>query len=228
MNYVAITTSTDRLEAAAMPFTIAGMEPVRLPCIEIVPAPEEELDAARAVSLQADLLVISSQRTLDILWPEGPLPDLEFAVVGAVTERAVADRGGTVAVSGRAGSAQLAEILAPTASTKIIIWPHAAGADPRSLQRIARNAQAFAAPVIYRSSPIAPEPDHVDLATFASPSAVSGWQLSRTLDDQPVAVIGETTRRAVEQAGARVAVVAPTPTYQSLAEAVVNYLGVNT
>ncbi|HSR44949.1 MAG TPA: uroporphyrinogen-III synthase [Acidimicrobiia bacterium] len=226
MKLVAVTTSADRAEAASIPFTFMGLRPVVLPCIEVDPADEQTLDATRKASREAHLLVVSSRRTIDVLWPDGPLPDVEFAVVGAASARAVIERGGRVAVTGSGGSAQLAENLAPHAAGKHLVWPHASGADPAPLQMLATRAARFTAPAIYSSRPIAPPLDRVDAVTFASPSAVAGWQLSRSLDGAQIGVIGETTLRAVENNGGAAAVVAPLPTFQSLAQAVAEHLGV--
>ena len=102
----------------------------------------------------------------------------------------------------------------------------ASGADPAPLQMLATRAARFTAPAIYSSRPIAPPLDRVDAVTFASPSAVAGWQLSRSLDGAQIGVIGETTLHAVENNGGAAAVVAPLPTFQSLAQAVAEHLGV--
>jgi uroporphyrinogen-III synthase len=225
MKLVAITTSADRAPAAAMPFTFLGLQPALLPCIGVEPSDEQELEAVRAVARLTDLLVVSSKRTIDILWPEGPLPAVDFAVVGSATARTVRARGGRVAMVGTGGAAQLVEMLAPHVIGKSVAWPHGHGADPRPLQQLAGHATEYSAPIIYTSVPLAPLSDPVDVITFASPSAVSGWQLSRPLD-KPVAVIGESTRLAVNRTGASATIVADRPTFQALAEAVAKHLGV--
>ena len=163
MKTVAITTSADRATAAAIPFIFLGMQPTLLPCISVESAGERTLEAARAAAQDADLLVISSQRTIDILWPDGSLPDVEFAVVGASSSRAVKDRGGRVAITGTRGSAQLAEILAPLVGDKHVAWPHAHGADRAPLLKLSSSAARFTAQTIYTSVPIAPFPDPVDV-----------------------------------------------------------------
>ncbi|MDF1595314.1 MAG: uroporphyrinogen-III synthase [Acidimicrobiia bacterium] len=225
MKRVAVTTSADRAQAAAMPFTFLGLQTVLLPCIGVESSAEPELEAVRAIALLTDLLVVSSKRTIDILWPEGPLPAVDFAVVGAATARAVQARGGRAAMIGTGGSAQLVEMLAPHVTGRSVAWPHGRGADPRPLQQLAGHAREFSAPIIYTSVPLAPPSDPVDVITFASPSAVSGWQLSRPLD-KPVAAIGESTRLAVNRTGTSATIVAEAPTFQSLAEAVAKHLGV--
>ena len=226
MKAVAVTTSADRAAAAAIPFALLGMQPALLPCIEIEAAPLEALEAARGSAAEADLVVISSRRTIDILWPDGPLPDAEFAAVGAVSARAVRERGGRIVATGIAGSAYLAETLAPRIGGLYVVWPRAQGADPMPLLQMTSRSGRFVAPAVYSSVPVAPRLESVEVITFASPSAVTGWQLSRSLDESTIAVLGETTRRAVESSGGSAAIVAPNPTYQWLAQAVAEHLGV--
>lgn len=225
MKLVAVTTSADRVAAATIPFKMLGLGVVPLPCIAVEPVADDLLDLVRESATVADLIVISSRRTIDILWPDGDLPACDFAAVGPVTARAVTERGGEVIRVGRAGAAELASSLQAVAAGRTVIWPHARGADPRPLEVISQAAAAFAGPVIYGSVPQPPGADEVDVVTFASPSAVAGWQLSRKLAPETIAVIGDTTRRAVEEAGCSPAVVAGESTFQSLAESVAEYLG---
>jgi uroporphyrinogen-III synthase len=227
MKTVAVTTSADRAAAAAIPFTFTGTTPITLPCIDIVPAAQEYLAEARASAMNVDLIIVTSRRTLDTLWPDGPLPAADFAVVGRVTARAVERRGGAVILVGSGGSDHLADALAGRVSAKSVFWPHARGADPRPIGRVGTGSASFMAPVIYQSVPIAPDATPVDVVTFASPSAVAGWQLSRSLQGETIAVIGETTRAAVDEAGAPVAIMAGEPTFQSLANSVAEHLGVS-
>lgn len=226
MKTVAITTTADRGTTAAIPFTFLGLQAALLPCIEVETAPQQTLETARASAAEADLVVISSRRTIDILWPEGPLPQAEFVAVGTESARAVRERGGRIVVTGTAGSAHLAETLASRIGGLHVVWPRAQGADPVPLLQMTSRAGRFVAPTVYTSVPIAPRLDSVDVITFASPSAVTGWQLSRSLDESTIAVLGETTRRAVENSGGSATIVAPNPTYQSLAQAVAEHLGV--
>ncbi|MFN2487485.1 MAG: hypothetical protein ABR609_12925, partial [Acidimicrobiia bacterium] len=74
---VAIT--TDRFEGAASSFRPLGLAPVWLPCIRIEPADAGLLARAREATLASDLLLITSVRTLDVLWPDGSMPAVEVA-----------------------------------------------------------------------------------------------------------------------------------------------------
>lgn len=227
MKLVAVTTSADRAAAASIPFTLAGLRTISLPCIEIEPVVEHLLEAVRASIGQADLVVVSSGRTIEILWPTGSLPPCDFAAVGPVTARTIEQRGGTVTHVGTGGANELADQLADHVAGSTVVWPHAQGADPIPLKQTAELAAVFAAPMIYGAVSLAPALDEVDVVSFASPSAVAGWLLSRPLGSETVGVIGDTTRRAAEEAGVQPAVVAPKPTFQSLAGSVAEYLGVS-
>ena len=139
MKIVAVTTSADRAAAAAIPFTMAGLQPVELPCIEIEPVYDDLIAAVRASALEADLMVVSSRRTLDILWPDRDLPDCAFAAVGRTTARSIRDAGGKVAFTGTEGAMDLADLIVASVGGKTVIWPHANGADPAPLERVAAH-----------------------------------------------------------------------------------------
>jgi uroporphyrinogen-III synthase len=62
----------------------------------------------------------------------------------------------------------------------------------------------------------------VDVVTFASPSAVEGWTLSRSLDLAVVA-IGPTTCGALERAGHPPDLVADDPAFAALARSIAKH-----
>ena len=76
---VAIT--TDHFEEAAPPFRRLGLEPVWLPCIRLDRSDDTVLARAREAASSAELLLISSPRTLDLLWPDGSMPAVDVAAV---------------------------------------------------------------------------------------------------------------------------------------------------
>lgn len=220
---VAIT--TDRFEKAASPFRRIGLEPVWLPCIRVEPATAAELTRARQAASVADLLLISSVRTLELLWPRGSMPAVEVAAVGESTAAAVAARGGRVVVVGRGGLADLAAQTAHRLAPVRVAFPHAAGSDPVAIEGIREHATDFLEFVVYRIIPIAPESAEVRAVAFGSPSAVEGWLLSRDFDGLVVGVIGGTTWEAV--ARHRLPdVLAPRPSHQALAQRLASYLEV--
>ena len=220
---VAIT--TDRFEEAAPPFRRLGLEPVWLPCIRLDQADDRVFARAREAASLAELLLISSPRTLDLLWPTGSMPAVDVAAVGERTAAAVKARGGRVILSGRLGLVDLVAQTADRLASSRVAFPHAAGADPAALEAIREHATNLHEFEIYRTVAVAPESTHVQAAVFGSPSAVDGWLLSRDFDRIVVGVIGPTTREAVARHRSP-EVVATEPTYQALAQSLSSYLEV--
>lgn len=220
---VAIT--TDRFEGAAPSYRRVGFEPVSLPCIRVAPADEDMLAQAREAASSANLLIISSIRTLDLLWPNGSMPVVEVAVVGERTAAAVKARGGRVLLLGRAGLADLAEQAADLLDSCQVVFPHAAGSDHVALQVLRQWATDLRAFEVYRTVAVAPGSDPVAAAAFASPSAVEGWLLSRDFDGLVVGVIGPTTWEAVGRHRPP-EVVASQPSHHALAQTLASYLEV--
>jgi uroporphyrinogen-III synthase len=220
---VAIT--TDRFEEASRPFRQLGLEPVGLPCIRVEAAAAACLDQAREASRAAGLLVVSSVRTLDLLWPKRPMPAVPVAAVGDRTAAAVKERGGHVVTVGRAGLAELAAEAAELLAARKTVFPHAEGADLLGLAALRKLATDLLEFEVYRTVPVAPGFTRVLAAAFGSPSAVEGWLLSRHLDDLVIGVIGSTTARAVGRHRSP-EVIAPHPTYQALARSLASYLEV--
>lgn len=230
---VAIT--TDRFESAAVPFRSFGLQPVSLPCIRVEPADSEVLTEAREAASSCDLLLVTSVRTLELLWPGGSMPATKVAAVGETTSAAVTARGGRIVASGQAGLAHLIDQLGDRLALSSVAFPHGGGSSslprsPISVPLALDNLRAQAADVrefeVYRTIPQPPGLDGVDAAAFASPSAVAGWRLSRAFDGLVVGVIGSTTRQAMA-AHRPPDVVAPQPTHQALAMAMASYLEVS-
>ncbi|MGH8873168.1 MAG: uroporphyrinogen-III synthase [Acidimicrobiia bacterium] len=217
--------TSDRFEAAAPPYAALGLDPVPVPCIRVEPADHAALASARAAATRADLIVITSARTVELLWPEQAMPDVEVAAVGEATAAAVTDAGGQVVVTGLSGLVGLVEAIADRLPHARVMLPHASGSDPLALERLGALARAMDERVVYRAVPIPPAPTPVDAVVFASPSAVEGWLLTRDFDRLVLGVIGDTT-------GAVVArhrppdVIAPKPSHPALARALTSYLEV--
>jgi uroporphyrinogen-III synthase len=221
---VAIT--TDRYEMAASTYARLGLEPVAVPCIRVDPASGDVLAATREAAAGADVLLISSVRTLDLLWPKGPMPRVDVAAVGQMTAAAVEARRGRVAVTGRSGLGALIRDAADLLVGSQVVFPHAAGSDLSLLHALRAQAGALIEFEVYRAVPVAPIQTPVAAVAFASPSAVAGWLLSRDLERLVVGVIGPTTRAAV----ARLRppdVVASQPSHVALARAMASYLEVS-
>lgn len=221
---VAVTVGADRFERTARVFFEAGLTPVSLPCVRIEPALPEAVVAARSAASGADLIALSSVRSLEILWPDGAAPPRPVAAVGGVTAHAVRERGGTVAWEGSGGAAAMAE-SAPL-DDRAVVFPHAAGTNPAALRVMKRRSGSLIAPVVYETIPQSPNDDPVDAVVFGSPSAVRGWLRTRSLDRLPVGVIGATTAAAVRATGRGPDVIAAVPDFGVLATAVAAQLEV--
>jgi uroporphyrinogen-III synthase len=219
--------TTDRFEKAARHFAEAGLKPLPTPCVRMVPASTEELDQARAVAATADLIVATSARTIDLLWPTGGMPAADVAAVGPVTARAVTAAGGRVVITGRGGLADLVEPVADLGSGRLVVIVRAAGSDPVAMDRLRSTIPELADQVAYRMEPMAPAASTVDAVAFASPSAVAGWLLTRSLDRLVVGVIGDTTAAAVSPHRSP-DVVADQPSFAALAETMSSFMEVST
>ena len=232
MTRVAIT--TDRFESAGRPFRRFGLEPVALPCIRIEPAGADVLAEARRAAAACDLLVITSVRSVDLLWPDS-IPNSPVAAVGERTAAAVTARGGRVVVAGRAGLDDVIERLDNLLEGAGVVFPHAGGfwSNPdtspallTAVESLRGRAASLTEFEVYRTTSLPPGADEVAAVAFSSPSAVAGWHLSRSFDSLVIGVIGSTTRLAVS-VHRKPEVVAPLPSHDALARAMASYLEVS-
>ncbi|MBU1228165.1 MAG: uroporphyrinogen-III synthase, partial [Actinobacteria bacterium] len=168
------------------------------------------------------VVVLSSARTLDLLWPDGSAPPVPVFAVGAATAAAIRERGGNVAYEGSEGLSALA--AEADLGGRAVVLPRADGSDPIALAAIAARADSFFAPVVYQTVPQPPGDDEVDAAAFGSPSAVLGWTSVRSLDGLLVGAIGRTTAAALREAGRPPDVIAPRPAFPALASAMAREL----
>ena len=222
MTKVAVT--TDRFEEVADSYRRQGLTPISMPTIRVEPAEPDVLDAAREAAEGAALMLATSPRTIRMLWPHGEMPPIPVAAVGEVTSTAVVDAGGRPTIVGRAGLADLVDLMMQAGVPDRIVFPRAAGSATELLSPLVREGVEILAFDVYRSVPVAPAGDlGVEAATFASPSAVEGWILGRDFDGLVLAVIGATTEAALLQ-HASVAVVAPRPSHEAMAIALASYL----
>jgi uroporphyrinogen-III synthase len=219
---VAVTTAADRAGALAARLWDEGLEPVELPCIQVEEADPAVLRRARGTADRADLLLLTSMRSIEILWPEDGFPRTEVAAVGGATADRARSRGGRVVASGTGGAAGLIGLLDLTGKT--VAYPHADGTDPGVLAALQAGAGRVVALPIYRTAPIAPGGDPVDAAAFASPSAVLGWTMTRSLAGLVVGAIGPTTAAALEARHRSPDVVASPPSFESLARELARHL----
>lgn len=193
---IRVAVTTDGFDRVAPWYESCGLAPVSLPCIRMEPLEPEALDTARVAAERADLLMVSSARALELLWPTG-MPSLQVLAVGEASAEKARALGGSVVATGSSGVAGLIAGNLSLVAGRTVAYPHAAGADLADLAPLREAASSVEAHEIYRIVPVAPADDPVDAVGFASPSAVTGWHLSRDLDRLVVGVIGATTASAV-------------------------------
>jgi uroporphyrinogen-III synthase len=213
---VAITTAADRSSRLADHARSHGLEPVLLPCIEVIPASDAVLRTARAFASRADWLVVTSPRAVAAVWPDGEMPPFPVAAVGRATAASVEEAGGRVGLVGEAGAGSLVARLAERTEGTFVFFPHATGASPATIAALEQAGAEVKALAVYETRPVAPGPDPVDAVAFGSPSAVQGWLLSRHLDGLVLGAIGETTARALAEVGRPPQVVPPRPDFEDL------------
>jgi uroporphyrinogen-III synthase len=179
--------------------------------------------------------LITSTRTVELLWPDGSMPASPVAAVGARTAAAVVARGGRLILSGSAGFVDLINQLGDKLESATVVFPHGGGrwskADSlttpqTAIDTLRERAAQLVEFEIYRTTSQAPGSGAVEAAVFASPSAVAGWHAARSFDGLVIGVIGSTTRLAVA-AHRPPDVVAPKPSHDALAQAMASYLEVS-
>ncbi len=223
MNRVGVT--TDRLASAAPHYSRAGLEPVPLPSIRPEPSGRQALEAARVAASRARLVLITSSRVVELLWPGGGMAGIEVGAVGAVTAAAADSAGGRVVVTGTGGLARLIDVAGERVMGDGLVLLHAQGTDPELIERLRALAPGMEDHVVYRVVPIGPAPDPVEAVAFASPSAVTGWLLTRSLEDLVVGAIGKTTAAALARHRPP-DVIAPEPSHSALARMIASFLEV--
>lgn len=218
MPRVALTTTTDRASGLFSVALAHGLRPISLPCIEVTTASESILGQARLEIARSDWLVVTSARTVEILWPEGNLPAVEVAAVGRQTATAVARAGGKVSLVGDSGAAELVVSLAGRVAGRYVHFPHGRGANLSNVNALQDAGAMVSTLEVYATTPVPPNSEPVDAAAFGSPSAVEGWFKSRDLEGIVVAAIGGSTSAALADRGHPADIVPDRPDYVELLE----------
>lgn len=225
MTRVAVTTASEGAERIGLLAEEAGLSPVYLPCIRTEVSPPEILDPLRAASEDAGWVICTSQRAVAAMWPAGGMPAHPLvAAVGAATARAVTAAGGRVEVTGTGGAAALRELLHGRLASQTVVFPHARAADPGTIEMLRSVAGSVVAGPAYDTLPMAPAADPVDAVILGSPSALSGWLMTRDLSDVVVAAMGETTAAALRAVGREPDVVPSVPGAASIVAALATYV----
>lgn len=223
---VAVTTTAGRASArVGALLSSAALDPVYLPCIRVEPASVAVLDRLRREAVDANWIVLTSRRAVEVLWPDSRMPSgPAVAAVGPSSAEAARSAGGRVQLVGEAGAASLVRDLLPRVDGSSVVFPFARGTDPETVRSLADRAGRLVADAAYDTVPVPPGDDAVDAVIFGSPSAVRGWRLARTLDDLVAAAIGETTAACLRETGHPPAVVPGRPRMEMLVTALADHL----
>lgn len=239
---VVVTRSEDQAGPLADDLRALGAEPLLVPSIRSVPAPNAEalaaaarsLDGARWVGMTSPSGIRYGWPTVEEAWPDG-LPDgLGVAVVGPGTAAALRARGveADFLPSKSAGDAFAAELPIEPGDRVVLLRSHIAReAIADDLRQ--RGADVLDA-VAYRTITAA-DPEDVRRAldarpaavTFTSPSTVRGFLAGvedrGRLDGVALVPIGPVTAEEVEAAGLRSALVPDDFTIDGLLDALVRF-----
>ncbi len=221
---VAVTASVEASAGMAAELVAVGLRPVALPCVRIQQADEADLARARAAVEEADLVVLTSSRAFDVLWPQGPIPDTPIAMLTAAGASRVEERGGRVAHIGTGNRSDFTAYLMRRAAGMRIAYPHDEGVDPRIIVSAADAAAELVSVAVYGWVPLAPAADPVEAVVFESSPAVEGWMEVRDLVGIVVAAISPATAAALRRYGRGPDVLVRRPHFEILAETLASAL----
>lgn len=224
MPRVAVTASVEASAGMAAELVVVGLRPVALPCVRIRKADDVDLARARAAVEEADLVVLTSSRALDVLWPDGVIPATPIAMLTAAGAARVEERGGRVVHVGNGNPSDFIAYLGRKAAGKRVAYPHAEGVDPRVVVSLADAAGDLVAVAVYGWIPTAPALDPVEAAVFESSLAVYGWMQARELSGIVASAIGPATAAALRRHGRGPDILVRRPLFGMLAETLASAL----
>jgi uroporphyrinogen-III synthase len=201
-----------------------GLRPLALPCVRIQQAADADLARARASAEEADLVVLTSSRALDVLWPNGPIPATPIAMLTPAGAARVEERGGRVAHVGTGNPSDFTAYLVRKVAGQRVAYPHAEGVDPRVIVSLADAAGELVAVPVYGWIPQGPQQDPVEAAVFESSMAVDGWMETRDLSEIVAAAIGPATAAALRRYGRGPDILMRRPHFEMLAETLASAL----
>jgi uroporphyrinogen-III synthase len=221
---VAVTASVEASAGMSAELVVVGLRPVTLPCVRIQKAEDVDLARARAAVEEADLVVLTSSRALDVLWPGGPVPATPIAMLTPAGASRVEERGGRIAHVGTGKPSDFTAYLLRKAAGKRVAYPHAEDIDPRITLSLADAAAELVAVAVYGWIPVAPPLDIVEAVVFESPLAVEGWMEGRDLSGIVAAAIGPGTAAALRRHGRGPDILVRRPHFGVLAETLASAL----
>jgi len=194
-----LTTTSDRIRTLMPEVSKLGFDPVSLPCIRVDAVPGGIEKLAAAVD-DADALVVTSARTVAMLVPGG-LPPLPIVAVGRETAAAAKNAGRTVAWVGSGGVHHLARDAQHVLAGKKIVLAGASNTARASAAALEMAGSSVVSIELYTTVSIAPPHSAVDAVVFGSPTAVTGWLISRELSGLLIGAIGPTTASSLRGHG---------------------------
>ncbi len=211
-----LTTTSDRIDTLAPEAAGLGFDPVPLPCIrvEAVPGGVERLITAAS---DADALVFTSARAVAMvtLVVTSSRPIL---AVGPETAAACERAGGSVVWVGSSGIRHLARDAEHLLAGKRIVVAGASNTARESAAALTMAGSSVVSIELYTTIPVAPPDDPVDAVVFGSPTAVTGWLISRELSELLVGAIGPTTAASLRSHGLEPDAVPDRPGFMNMIE----------
>lgn len=213
---IGLTTTPDRIRTLMPEVSRLGFDPVSLPCIRVdaVPGSIEKLAAAAS---DTDALVITSGRTVAML-ARASVPSVPIIAIGPETAAAAKQAGRTVAWVGSGGVHHLARDAQHVLAGKKIALAGASNTARESTAALEMAGSSVVSIELYTTVPVAPPHDVVDAVIFGSPTAVTGWLISRELSELLIGAIGPTTAASLRVHGAEPDVVPDRPGFVNTIE----------
>lgn len=200
-----------------MPEALAfGFEPVELPCIriDVLTGGAERLAAAAS---DADALVLTSVRAAAMLAPVG-VASLPVIAVGPETAATVRESGGSVVWVGSRGIRHLARDAQHLLAGKKVIVAGASNTMRGNAAALETAGSSVVSIELYTTVPVGPGDDAVDAVVFGSPTAVTGWLMSRELSGLLIGAIGPTTAASLRMCGVEPDAVPDRPGFTNMIE----------
>ncbi len=188
-----LTTTLERIHTLQEGVSLLGFEPIALPCIRVDTAPD---GANQLAAVDADALVVTSARAASLLLRE-ELPPIPIVAVGPETATTFEKAGTTVAWVGSGGVREIALDARHLLSGRNVLLAGAANTSRENAAVLEMAGGSVTRVELYTTVPVAPEGDPVDAVVFGSPTAVTGWFMSRQLQDLVIGAIGPTTAAAL-------------------------------
>lgn len=225
---VGVTQAREDGEKSAALLEDAGFEPVLIPQICFAPTGESIPPA------HYDLCLLTSPRVVETLAASLSKITDDSVSLGRVlaihprTAREAERAGFQVDEDLRPGNAaELVAAVPPAPPALDVLFPRGDLADPEAADRLRSAGHRVAAPVLYRTEAVAYDAEEVaalkadppGACIFTSPSTFRNFSSrfgTAVLAESCVAVIGRTTKRAVEAAGVPVHVVPSSPSVNEL------------